>query len=125
MTVTVADVLAHHGIKGQKWGIRRNRPSRSTGNSHVSEDHKNAQEAKALAKKHGAKALTNKQLQDLITRMNLEKQYASVAPTPKGVKFLKAGGKFTGDIILNVGKAQATRLASDHVTKLVGAVLKK
>jgi hypothetical protein len=119
--------LAHFGVKGMRWGVRRSEKELHGGKSShpESEDHRNAAAAKDKARKHGTKSLSNKELQDMINRMNLEQQYARVAPTPKGVRFLKAGAKFTGDVLINVGKQQATKLAADHATKLVGVMLKR
>lgn len=120
------EFLSHFGVKGMRWGVRRSEAELHGGGSHhVSDDHANAANAKAKAKKHGVKSLSNKELQDMINRMNLEQQYARVAPTPKGVRFLKTGAKFTGDVLINVGKQQATKLAADHATKLVGVMLKR
>ena len=65
-------VLVHHGVKGMRWGVRK-KSRRSTG----SKDHKRA---KALSKKK-PENLTNKEMQDLIKRKGLEKQYKSVNPS--------------------------------------------
>ena len=66
----MGNVLAHHGVKGMRWGKRKARPSHP-----VSEDHANAAAASTKAKEGGVKALSNKELQDIITRKNLEKQH--------------------------------------------------
>ena len=69
-TALVGAVLAHHGVKGMRWGKRKARPSHP-----VSEDHVTAEAASNKAKEGGVKALSNKELQDVITRKNLEKQH--------------------------------------------------
>lgn len=122
MTTTVDEILSHYGVKGMRWGVRR-RSTTKTDDS--SEDHQTAQAAKAKAKKGGTKSLSNKELKDLIERMNLEKQYSTVIPPSRGKRILNAGAKFTGDVLLGVGKQQATKLASDQAGKLVGQYLKK
>lgn len=73
---TVDDVLEHFGVKGMKWGIRKDKKSRGSGP--VSPDKVRAQAAEAVIKKHGTKALDNKDLQHLVNRMNLEKQYSGL-----------------------------------------------
>ena len=85
---TLEETLAHFGIKGMKWGTRRSQAQLHS----PSEDHVNARAASAKAKSGGTKALSNKELQDLVTRMNLEKQFSTVNPTKmkKASKFLKA-----------------------------------
>jgi hypothetical protein len=81
-TDMVRDVLAHHGIKGMKWGQRKSRSS--SGDSHkpsgpVSSDHAVAEAHKSTINKHGTKALSNNDLQQLITRMNLEQQHRNLS----------------------------------------------
>ena len=78
--------LAHFGVMGMRWGHRKNE---SSGSAHMlldpatgeiskgvyqigsTKDHVNAREA-ALNPMHG---MTNKDLETVIKRMNLEKQY--------------------------------------------------
>lgn len=93
----IADVLAHHGIKGMKWGHRKSKSSgeeHSTSSDHVSTDHTTAEKHKATIDAHGTKALSNHDLQQLITRMNLEQQHRNLsgqAPTKfkKGHNYVK------------------------------------
>jgi hypothetical protein len=65
--------LKHYGVKGMRWGVRKDRRSRSKG----SKDYKRA---KALSKKN-RKDLTNREMQELIKRKSLEKQYKTVNPS--------------------------------------------
>lgn len=91
---TLEEVLEHHGIKGMKWGVRRNKtPSVQLA---PSDDHKNAHGARTIAKTSGGThALSNKEIQDVVTRMNLEKQYSQLNPktnpVKKGQAFVKEG----------------------------------
>lgn len=66
--------LTHHGVKGMKWGVRRDG---STGSSRArtSEDAKATLKVSAKAETHGTQALSNRDLQSAITRLNLENQY--------------------------------------------------
>lgn len=115
---TVEDVLAHFGIKGMKWGTRRSK-------AELHPDATRAHAARKKAKKHGSSSLSNEELQTLITRMNLEQQYSRLVPPSRGSRILKGGAKFTGDVLTQVGKQQAVKLASDHATKLVAGGFKK
>lgn len=72
------DVLKHHGVKGMKWGVRRTDAQLAGARPKASEDHRKAQEANRKASRAGTKTLSNKELQDAITRMNLERQYSSL-----------------------------------------------
>ena len=70
------DQLVHFGIKGMKWGIRRRR--KSGGSDSRSEDSVRTDASRQLLKKHGTKALSTRELQNLVTRMNLEQQYSQL-----------------------------------------------
>lgn len=94
---TVEDVLAHFGVKGMKWGVRRK------SNTATSDDAKAASEAASKAAKGGIKSLSNKELQTLITRMNLERQLGNLDTSPSS----KKAGKFVGKLLLEVGRQEA------------------
>ena len=64
------DVMEHFGVKGMHWGVSRKKSS-----GVVSADSKRVSEQKTIIKSHGTRALSNKELQDVVTRMNLEQQY--------------------------------------------------
>jgi hypothetical protein len=89
----LTEILVHYGVKGMKWGVRRNTSSRVsigrnrlTGNIKTrgglnrkpSEDAKRAAISKQIAKKSGYKALSNKQLEDYIRRMDLERRATKI-----------------------------------------------
>lgn len=121
---TVDDVLAHFGIKGMKWGVRRNSATKHPPAA-KSIDAIRAEEArKKLGKKNDASALTNQELQHLVTRMNLERQLSTLtSQQPKGAG--AAGAKIAQEILLNVGKQQLTKIASDTVTKQIAKAAAK
>lgn len=94
---TADDVLEHFGVKGMKWGVRKNR------SGSASEDAQRADAArKKIKTEGGTKALSNKELQDLVTRMNLEQQYSTL--TGKQKKSTLNKGQETAKSILGVGK---------------------
>lgn len=82
----VSDILAHHGIKGMKWGVRKDRSesraavARSTKGheNEASDDAKRANANNLKARTKGTASLSNKDLQDLVNRMNLEQQYSTL-----------------------------------------------
>lgn len=107
------EVLAHHGIKGMHWGVKRAISSVRAGHATrvaekpaISEDHQKAQAAKAKVKSGGAKTLSNEELQSLVSRMNLEQQLSRLnesQPTKfhqgqSVVKKVLAAGKTINDV---------------------------
>lgn len=114
----VDDFLQHFGVKGMHWGARRAQAKRASS----SDDANSASDAHSKAKKAGGThALTNKELQDLVTRMNLEKQFNTLKPTSKS----KVAVKFVADVLISAGKQQATKLAQEQLAKQIGTLLKK
>lgn len=81
-----------------------------TGRPH--EDAKRAKTAKTKADTKGTDSLSNKELQDVITRMNLEQQYSKLSP-----KTTSAGQKFAKDLLVNTAKQQASQMASKAAAK--------
>lgn len=82
----------HFGVPGMRWGVRRSREQRAADRARISEDAAKVQEHRGTIKTSGTKALTNKELQEVVTRMNLEQQYGrlSAAQMSKGRKFAVA-----------------------------------
>lgn len=76
----VGSVLAHHGIKGMKWGVsKRSSSSRPNTSNPPSIDHLVAQTHQARIKAGGVKVLSNQELQQLVSRLNLEQQHRNLA----------------------------------------------
>lgn len=120
---TMEEALQHFGILGMKWGVRKDKSGRNSdgsepvtvtqnkpggrlkakgGRGHgANEDAVGAVAAARKVKKSGLQSLSNKELQSLVQRMNLEQQYIGLKekePTAfrQGMKTIKN--------ILSVGK---------------------
>lgn len=104
------DVLNHYGVKGMHWGVRKKRSD--SGPS--SPDADRAKAHASTVKVHGTKALSNKDLQDLVTRMNLEQQFSTLQQKSKKEN---PGVKFAKELLIGIGKEQAGKLARDQLAK--------
>lgn len=107
-------ILEHYGIKGMRWGVRKKSGASVTPSS----DAMQAKAYRARAKKN-PDALSNQELQALVTRMNLEQQYARLRPATRGEK----ATKFATELLVNVGKQQAQKLAQDQAAKQIAKML--
>jgi hypothetical protein len=88
------EFLAHFGVKGMKWGVRKDAALRGTSSVHAAhEDAIKAQAAKEKVKVGGVKALSNEELQALVTRQNLEQNFARLNP-----KQVSAGKNFANTV---------------------------
>lgn len=91
-TDSIENFLDHHGVKGQKWGVRKKESS-------------SASSTKGPNPKH----LSDAELKSAIDRMRLEQQYTELANPRK-----KSGGAFAKSILENSGRIL--------ITAVVGAV---
>lgn len=116
---TFESTLAHYGVKGMKWGRRRTRAELDADSADVSQV--KSAKAKIKSNRGSTDSLSNKDLQSVVTRMNLERQYKQLAPSTGGDK----ARKFAADLILNVGKQQATKVVNDIAAQQVSAALNR
>lgn len=127
------DGLMHYGVKGMHWGIRRSMPEavapvaqskvphgtkRKTkievdgGENHpASEDAIKVAKARVKLHKSGPAALTNQELRDVATRMQLESQVVSMNRSP--------ASKFIRNLISQQGKQAANQVVKSNVDKQI------
>lgn len=96
-TEQVKEFLEHVGVKGMKWGVRRNSSSKLTSNS------KN--KAPSPTKK-----LSNDQLRQAVDRMRLEQQFKQLSQSANKKK-ANAGKKFASDLMQDIAKDNIRKVA--------------
>lgn len=109
----VEEVLAHFGVKGMKWGTRGGKATKQA----PSRDSTQATMLRARAKTSKVKSLSNVELQQVITRMNLEQQFKRLSVNEK-----PAVQRWIASTLLEVGKREVQVAAGK---KLAAAVAKK
>jgi hypothetical protein len=139
---TIDEVLEHFGVKGMHWGVRKDRPGTTGGEAvtvrvragkrvvttggHGQGPHEDAVKAaisKRTAKKSSTDALSTKELQDMVNRMNLEQQYSRLTAGPNRIK----KGLSVVKTILSVGKTvnEAVAFANSPAGKALRTALAK
>lgn len=100
---TLNDVLAHYGIKGMKWGVRRTKNSKGQFEPDDAEEHVRARTLHTVAKKQGTRKLTNRDLEDLNKRLNLEQNYTNLTGKTQQKGAVATGIGWFGSRVGNVG----------------------
>ena len=118
--------LQHHGIKGQKWGVRRfqkkdgsltlagRKRQKQNNDGPTHEDHSKSHSIKSV------KSMSDKELRDRINRLNMERQYAQLTAQEKSV-----GKKIVSEVLLNVGKELAKEYLKNYAKKGIEAAINK
>ena len=119
------DVLAHFGVKGMKWGVRKQRASKGSGKSSKKSDiHEDYQHAHSRV---ANKKLSNKELQRRVNRLNLEKQYGELTAKKQGKYRKKLGEKYAenfANMTMKVAGAAATAAAGYAVKAILDKAVK-
>ena len=135
----VGDFLEHYGVKGMKWGVRKSDPVPS-GEVRVTQkgkklkteggkdipphpDATRAATSKQKAKGSGLQSLSNKELKELQTRLNLEKNVRELTVADKQANTNPAA-RFIKRTLFNSGKQEAQKAANNAASKTVAAMMK-
>ena len=131
MDKNTEEFLAHYGVKGMRWGVRKKRSSSDQDvrveikkgtkvkvsggkNQPPSEDVIRTSVTRQRIKKSGKQAVNSKELQELVNRMNLESNYAKLSKKEreanKGAvrKFIESQGK---DLLMTQIKTNGKEVA--------------
>jgi 2'-5' RNA ligase len=104
--------LAHYGVKGMKWGRRKDKPAPHP----ASEDHVRKMNTKHQIQTSGVKSLSNQELRNFLERVDLEQRYSKI---PKKKTASSEAAKIIKDVLINVGKQEATKIIAKQVGKTV------
>lgn len=97
------DTVEHFGVKGMKWGVRKKRRSADFN------------EAQRLRKKN-PDTLSNKELQTLNTRMNLENQYRT-----NRINNQSQARKYAKQILVGTAVSTATAIMTKNYPELISS----
>lgn len=107
MTMTIDELFAelkveadaeHHGIKGQRWGIRRERGPEGTVSSNP---------AVKTSTPGSPRRLSDADLQAAVQRMRLEREFHQLS-----AQRVQKGESFTRGLLKDIGKKQVRRVAN-------------
>lgn len=97
------DVLCHHGVKGMKWGIRKDYISSGSEKRKRSRQEDWSDDAKEASqiKKKRVSQMSNVELRKLNERQNLERQHSQLNPSviSKGMKYAATAVTITGTVV--------------------------
>ena len=125
--------LYHFGVKGMKWGVRKDR-KRSVSSKRSRSDSKDYAESRDLLKKSPNK-LSNAELRKINERLNLEQQYSNLTTIQKqkGQSFVKRvknqmSNTAVNEVssgLYNTGKAVLGALAGAAATAAVNYMMNR
>ena len=134
-----AAFLEHFGVKGMKWGIRKSdvpagetrvtqqgKKIKGEGGKGLpaNDDAKKAAVSKQKVKGSGIHSLSNKELKDLQTRMNLEQNVRELTAKEKQ-QTANPAARFIRRTLLNSGKQEAQKAANNAAAKSVAKMMAK
>ena len=100
MTIT-EDFIAHFGVRGMKWGIRKK--SSSKGKS-----------TKGKSKK--VSDMSDEELRKKVGRLSMEKQYKTLKKNKRDQSIVRKGAKVTGEILGKSAKKSLTSFSTKQMT---------
>ena len=105
------DSLAHVGVIGMKWGVRKAKGSSSSKSS-------NTNKSTEKQKKKKAEEMSDDELRTAISRIQMEKQYKALT-----TQETSAGKKFVSEVLTTAGKQVATAYAAKLMSQKLDSMM--
>lgn len=99
------EFLEHFGVKGMHWGVRKVQSIRNNSlvkAASASEDHNKAEAIRLKSKVVGVRTLSNKDLQHIIKRMDLEVKFKELKTVKHNQSLLGKGASWAGRVTTNI-----------------------
>lgn len=123
--------LKQYGVKGMRWGVRRSRAARAAAreaatksDKKLSDDAATKLRVEGTIRKEGVDAVSSRDLQAYISRLQLERSYASVISQQPPPSRRAKVQKFMSDLVVEIGRNEVTRLAKGQAALKVEEALK-
>lgn len=111
--------LAHYGILGMKWGIRRTEAQLARARGKKTPDEDASDDYKKAHSKKSVKSMSDKELRDRLNRLNMEQQYKKLTTPEKS-----AGQKVVEQVVGGAAKQIAVSYVSKYMSKAAEAGIK-
>ena len=116
------DELMHYGVKGMKWGVRKQRPTsgRRKGKTNAQRIYERitgkdkAKTTSTKPKRRSVSEMSDEELRSAISRMQMERTYTQLT-----AKEVSKGRKFVQDVMYNSAKNVATKATTEAMQKLL------